>query len=44
MRRLALLPAEQDTVIEVIRPELLAFLVEHVDVHLENGLGERIER
>nr|WP_246116128.1 hypothetical protein [Trebonia kvetii] len=44
MRRLAVLPAEQDAVIFVLRPEVLALLVEHFDVGLEDGLGERVQR
>jgi hypothetical protein len=43
MRRLAVLPAEQDTVVLVVRPEVLPFLVEQFDVDLENGEGERVK-
>jgi hypothetical protein len=44
VRRLAVLPAEQHAVVLVVRPEVLALLVEHLDVCLEYGECERVER
>ena len=43
MRRPAIRPAEQHTVIVVVRPEILALLVEHLDMRLQNGQRERVE-
>lgn len=44
VRRLAVLLAEQHAVIVVIRPGVAPFAVQHLDVHPENGEGERVER
>ena len=44
MGRLAVRPAEQHAVIVVVQPEVPPLLVEHLDVRLEGGQGERVER
>src|SRR5262249_35975079 len=44
MRRFALLPAEQQPVVLVVRPELAAFVVKHPGVRLEDRERERVER
>jgi hypothetical protein len=42
--RLAVFPAEQPAKIVVVRPEVAPLLVEQVDVILDHGQGERVER
>ena len=44
MRRPAVLPAEQHAVIVVVRPEFAPLLVELLDVRLQRGQRERVER
>jgi hypothetical protein len=44
VRTPAILPAEQHAVIEVVRPEFAPLLVELLDVHLQGGERERVER
>ena len=42
MRRPAIGPAEQDAVIVIVRPEVPAFPVEHLDMRLQNSQRERV--
>jgi hypothetical protein len=44
MRRLAGLPAEQDTVVVVVWAKVAPLLVDHLDVSLEHRERERVER
>lgn len=44
VRRPAVLPAEQHAVIVVVRPEVTPLLVELLDMQLQGGQRERVER
>ena len=44
MRRPTVRPAEQHAVIVLVRPEILALTVEHLDMRLQDGQRERVER